>query len=163
MTGVHTAHPTEADVSEQTNPTIVADGQHPEASFGELVKDATEQLSTLVRSEIELARLEITATVKRAGLGGAMFGAAAVVLLLALPFLFVALAEGLVAAGLWRWLSYLIVFTLFLIIAGVLVLIGLRMVRKISKPERTISTVKEIPQALRRGSAAADERREVTA
>jgi hypothetical protein len=163
MIGVHTGNPTEADVSEQTNRAMAADGQRPEASFGELVKDATEQLSTLVRSEIELAKLEITATAKRAGLGGAMFGAAGVVLLLALPFLFVALAEGLVAAGVWRWLAYLIVFVLFLIIAGVLVLIGLRLVRRISKPERTISTVKEIPQALRRGVNAADERKEVTA
>lgn len=149
-------------MSEQTNPTIAADGQHPEASFGELVKDATEQLSMLVRSEIELAKLEVSATVKRAGLGGALFGAAAVVLLLSLPFLFVALAEGLVAAGLWRWLAYLIVFVLFLVIAGVLVVIGFRLVKKISKPERTISTVREIPQALRRGGNAAEERKEVT-
>ena len=151
MIGIHTGKPSEADVSEQTNPVIAANGQRPEASFGELVKDATEQMSLLVRSEIELAKLEVTATVKRAGLGGALFGAAAVVLLLALPFLFVALAEGLVAAGLWRWLSYLIVFALFLIIAGVLVFIGVRLVKKITKPERTISTVKELPQALRRG------------
>jgi hypothetical protein len=144
----------EADVSEQTNPAIAADGQRPEATFGELVREATEQMSTLVRSEIELAKLEITATAKRAGIGGALFGAAAVVLLLALPFLFVALAEGLVAAGLWRWLSYLIVFVLFLVIAGVLVLIGMRLVKKIKPPERTISTVKDLPQALRRGGEA---------
>ena len=138
-------------MSEQTTQSTVARGHQPEASFGALVRDATEQVSTLLRAEIELARLELAATVKRVGLGGAMFGAAAVVLLLSLPFLFVALAEGLVEVfGGWRWAAYLIVFGLFLVIAGVLVLIGLRSIRKIKKPERTLDTVRELPQAFKR-------------
>jgi MFS family permease len=142
-------------VSEQTNPTITSNGQHPEASFGELVKDATEHLSTLIRSEIELAKLEVAASAKRAGLGGALFGVAGAVLLLALPFLFVALAEGLVEIfNGWRWLSYLIVFFLFVLIAGAMVFFGIRSVKKIKKPERTISTVKELPQAFKRSSEA---------
>jgi len=138
-------------VTDQTGLRIDS-GQHPEASFGELVRDATESVSTLVRAELELAKLEISTSLKRAGLGGAMFAAAGAVLLLSLPFLFVAVAEGLVAAGLWRWLSYLVVFVFFVLVAGALVLLGLRNLRKIKKPERTISTVKETAHALRRGT-----------
>ena len=139
---------------EQPSPASTANGQRPEASFGELVKDATEQLSTLIRAEVELAKLEIVSSVKRAGLGAAMFGAAGFVVLLAIPFLFVALAEGLVDIfGGWRWAAYLIVFGLFLLLAGLLVFIGVRMVKKIRKPERTISTVKELPQVLKHGDS----------
>ena len=43
-----------------------------EPSIGELVKDATAQMSTLVRAEVELARAEITRDVKK-GLTGSVF------------------------------------------------------------------------------------------
>jgi MFS family permease len=141
-------------VPEEPSTANTANGQRPDASFGELVKDATEQVSTLMRAEIELAKLEIVASVKRAGLGAAMFGAAGFVVLLAFPFLFVALAEGLVEIfGGWRWAAYLIVFGIFLALAGILVIVGIRMVKKIKKPERTINTVKELPQVLKHESA----------
>lgn len=127
-----------------------ADGHRSDASFGELVRDATEQVSTLVRAEIELARLELASSVRRAGVGGALFAGAGVVLLMALPFLFVAVAEGLVAAGLWRWSAYLVVFGVFTLLAGVLALLGRRSLRKVRKPERTIDTVRRAAVTLRR-------------
>jgi uncharacterized membrane protein YqjE len=114
-----------------------------EPSVGELVRRASEHVSTLVRAEIELAKTELSGTVKRAGVGGGMLAAAGVVLLLSMPFLFVVLAEVLVAVGLWRWMSYLIVWVLFLLIAGVLALIGRSQLKKMSKPERTLRTAKE--------------------
>lgn len=112
-------------------------------SVGELVRQASEHISTLVRGEIELAKAELSGSVKRAGIGGGMLAAAAVVLLLSVPFLFVVLAEVLVAIDLPRWLSYLIVWLLFLLIAGVLALIGRSQLKKVRKPERTMETVKE--------------------
>ena len=138
-------------MAEQANQSVTANGASPEASFGDLVREATEQMSTLVRAEIELAKQELGASVKRAGIGGALFGVAGAVVLLAVPFLFVALAEGLVEIfdG-WRWAAYLIVFGLFLLLAGLLVLIGIRSVKKIRGPERTMTTVRELPQAFRR-------------
>lgn len=114
-----------------------------EPSVGELVRRASENVSTLVRAEIELAKTELSTTVKRAGVGGGMLAAAAVVLLFSVPFLFVVIAEVLVAIGLPRWLSYLIVWVLFLIIAAVLALIGRRQLKKLSKPERTLKTAKD--------------------
>jgi uncharacterized membrane protein YqjE len=112
-------------------------------SVGELVREASEQVSTLVRAEIELAKAELGQTAKRGGVAAVLFGAAAVVLLLSLPFGFVALAEGLVSAGLWRWLSYLIVMAFFWLLAGLLVAIGVRAVRRLRKPQRTLETVRE--------------------
>ena len=46
-------------------------------SVGELVRQASEHVSTLVRGEIELAKTELTGSVKRAGIGGGMLAAAA--------------------------------------------------------------------------------------
>jgi uncharacterized membrane protein YqjE len=121
--------------------TVVPPDEQP--SVGELVRQASEQVSTLVRGEIELAKAELSGSVKRAGIGGGMLAAAGAVLLLSVPFLFVVLAEVLVAIGLYRWLSYLIIWVLFLLIAGVLALIGRSQLRKVSKPERTMETVKD--------------------
>lgn len=115
----------------------------PQPSVGELVRRASENVSTLVRAEIELAKTELSTTVKRAGIGGGMLAAAGVILLFSVPFLFVVIAEVLVAIGLPRWLSYLIVWVLFLLIAAVLALIGRRQLKKMSKPERTLKTAKD--------------------
>jgi uncharacterized membrane protein YqjE len=121
--------------------TVESPDQQP--SVGELVRRASENVSTLVRGEIELAKAELSTTVKRAGIGGGMLAAAAVVLLLSVPFLFVVIAEVLVAIGLPRWLSYLIVWVFFLLIAAVLALLGRRQLKKMSKPERTLKTAKD--------------------
>ena len=49
-----------------------------EASIGQLVHEASESLSTIIRGEIELAKLELSSSVKNAGVGAGMFAAAAV-------------------------------------------------------------------------------------
>ena len=53
----------------------------PEPSVGELVRRASENVSTLIRAEIELAKAELSTTVKRAGVGGGLIAAAAAILL----------------------------------------------------------------------------------
>ena len=122
---------------------MTAPSADPQPSVGELVSKASEHFSTLIRAEVELAKSEVSDSVKRAGIGGGLIAGAGVVLLLSVPFLFVVLAEVLVAIGLWRWLSYLIVWVLFLLIAAVMALIGRRSLKKVKKPERTLETVKD--------------------
>jgi hypothetical protein len=112
-------------------------------SVGELVRAASEQMSALIRAEFELAKAELSATAKRAGTGTGFMVVAAATLLLSLPFLFVAVAEGLVALGLPRWSAYLIVWGLFVLAAALFGLVGVRLVRRLRKPERTIEAVKE--------------------
>lgn len=117
-------------------------GGHDADSLGALVSAATSDLSALVRMEVELAKAEITVEVKKAGIGAAAFGAAAFIALLGVILLSGAIAEA-IALGLPRWLSYLIVALVYFLLAGVAAFIGLRFIKKISAPARTIETVKD--------------------
>jgi uncharacterized integral membrane protein len=114
-----------------------------EEPIGQLVADVSKSLSTLLHSEIELAKLELKVSVKNAGVGVGFFGAALVLLVFSLTFAFIALAEGIHALGVWRWLSYLIVFLLLVLVAGLLVWLGVKKVKKVKAPTRTIATSKD--------------------
>lgn len=129
------------------------DVAHP--SVGTLVKEASTHFSTLVRSEIELAKTEVKTEVKKGVAGSGMLAAAGVVAALSFPFFFVFIAELLTdPIGLPRWASYLIVFAFFIIVAAVLGLLGLKKVKKVRAPERTIDSLKknkELVEAVKHG------------
>jgi uncharacterized membrane protein YqjE len=116
-------------------------------SIGGLVKEATAHMSTLVRAEVELARAEVAAEVKKGVQGSVFFIIALTILLFSLFFLFFTLAE-LLALWLNRPASFAIVFGVMLVFAALFALIGYLRVRKIRKPERTISSLKESAQVL---------------
>ncbi|MCV7253817.1 phage holin family protein [Mycolicibacterium fluoranthenivorans] len=119
-------------------------------SIGDLVKDATAQVSTLVRAEVELAKAEITRDVKKGLTGSIFFIAALVVLFYSTFFFFFFLAE-LLDEWIWRWVAFLIVFVLMVLTTGALALFGYLKVRRIRGPQQTIETVREIPAALTPG------------
>ncbi len=96
----------------------------PERTLGQLVADATHDLSSIMRSEIALAKAEIGADAKKAGLGAALFAVAGLFAFLALILLLIAAAYGLVAAGLDPWLSFLIVAGVLLVLAAILAFVG---------------------------------------
>ena len=121
-----------------------------EPSVGTLAKSAMADMSTLIRSEIELAKTEVTVSAKRGGIGAAAFAAAGVMLAFAAIFFFIALAEFLTWLGLVRWVSYLIVFALLVLIAAVAGFVGYRQVKKIKKPEKTLETLSDLPDVMRR-------------
>ncbi|TCO64299.1 phage holin family protein [Actinocrispum wychmicini] len=121
-----------------------------EGSIGALVRDATTHLSTLVRAEIELARIEIARDVKRGVRGSIFFMIALTVLLFSLFFFFIAIAELLADVGLPRSASYGIVFAAMLLFAGLAGWLGYKRVRGIKGPRRTISTMRDTAAALRR-------------
>src|SRR3569833_3437223 len=77
-----------------------------EPSVGTLAKSAMADMSTLIRSEIELAKAEVGTSVKRGGIGAASFAVAGVMAAFTRIFFFVALAEFLTWLGLIRWVSY---------------------------------------------------------
>ncbi|MGY1773413.1 phage holin family protein [Blastococcus sp. SYSU D00813] len=120
-----------------------------EPSIGTLVQSAMADVSTLIRSEIELAKAEIGRSAKKAGVGVALFAVAGVLLAFAGIYLFVAIAEA-IAEGLPRWLSYLIVTVFLALLAGLAAFVGLRMLKKIDKPERTLESLKELPDVMHR-------------
>lgn len=116
------------------------------ASVGDLVKDATAQVSTLVRAEVELARAEITRDVKK-GLTGSVFFIAALVVLFYSTFFFFFFAAELLDTWLWRWVAFLIVFVVMVLFALLCALFGYLKVRRIRGPQQTIETVKETKSA----------------
>lgn len=121
-----------------------------EPTLGKLVSDATTHASKLVHSEIELAKLELRSTVKTAGTGAVFFLAAAVVAVLSLVYGFQALAEGIAQLGLDRWLAFLIVFVFQLLVAGLFVFLGIKKIKKVKGPQKTISTTKETVDYLKK-------------
>jgi hypothetical protein len=124
---------------------------HQDSSIGGLVREASAHVSTLLRAELELARSEVTAEVKKGVQGSVFFLVALTIVLFSLFFFFIAVAE-LLTIWLMPWAAYLVVFGIMLVIAGLFGLLGFRRVRRIHAPERTISTVKDTAAALgRRG------------
>jgi uncharacterized membrane protein YqjE len=126
--------------------------QDSDPTIGRLVSDATRDVSSLIRNEIQLAKSEIQFSVKSGGVGIAMFAAAAFFALMGLIMLSVAFAyfihwngEGLAL----QW-AFLIVFGCYLVVAAVLGLIGVRKVKKVRAPEKAIAQANEAKQILRR-------------
>lgn len=115
---------------------------------GDIIKNITDDVKVVVRSELELAKIEMKQSAKRAGIGGGMFGVAAVFGVTALVLLIWAATFGL--ALLWRGLfdfsdllsvclGLVTMAVLGLIIAGIFALIGKGQVTKVKAPEKTIA------------------------
>ncbi len=119
-------------------------------SVGELLGDVTNDLSTLLRQEVALAKAELRETSVHAKAAGGMFAGAGVAGHLALIFLSLALwwALGDLLDSL-GW-SALIVGVLWAIVAAVLAMQGKkRMQRATPVAPKTMDTAKDIPDALR--------------
>jgi MFS family permease len=122
-------------------------------SIGTLVSGAHASFSTLLHGEIELAKLEVKSSVKNAGTGAGMFTAAAALVLFSLTFGLIALAEGLIALHVWRWAAYLAVFAFLVLLAGALVFIGVKKVKRVKAPTQTIETTKETVSVLKNATS----------
>lgn len=120
-----------------------------EPSLGELVAAASRDASILIRSEIELAKAELTAEAKKAAVGGGMFGAAGLFGLFAFIFLSFGAVYGLDKTALDLWACFLIVGGAYLLLAGILAAVGLRSLKKMGPPERTQRTIKETVATLK--------------
>ncbi len=120
-------------------------------TLGKLVMDAQRDISTLISKEIELAKSELKISVRHGGLGLGLFGAAAFLGLLAIIMLSVSLAYFIHwnGSGLDLHWAFLIVFALYLLIAGLLAFIGIKQVKQVKGPEKAIKQGKQIPQALK--------------
>ena len=112
--------------------------------IGELLKELSNQTTTLVRQELELAKAEMAEKGKQAGLGAGMFGGAGLFGVLALGALTTCLIAAL-ATGVDLWLAALIVALVYAAIAGVLALAGKRKTQEATPPapEQAIESTKE--------------------
>jgi len=115
-----------------------------EAPIGELMSRLSQEMSSLVRGEMELARLELTEKAKHAGTGVGAFGAAGIVALYGIGVL-IATAILALALVLDAWLAALIVGVVLLAVAGVMAMVGKKQVAEATPmtPERTTESVKQ--------------------
>jgi len=122
-----------------------------EPTIGRLVSDASKDISALIHSEIQLAKSELKVSVKNGGTGVGLFAAAGFLAVLAIIMLSVAFAYFIHwnGAGLALHWAFLIVFAVYLLIAGLLAFLGIRKVRTVRGPEKAIAQGKQIPQALK--------------
>jgi tetrahydromethanopterin S-methyltransferase subunit C len=112
--------------------------------ISEVVKTLSEEASTLIRQELNLAKAELAQKAKNAGVGVGLMGAAYVFLRLTIATATAAAILAL-AIPLPAWAAALIVTILWLVIALVLILLGRsRLKRGLPPvPQQTIETVKE--------------------
>jgi uncharacterized membrane protein YqjE len=112
-------------------------------SLGTLVKELPDRVTRLIRSELQLAKLELTTKLKAAGIGAGMLAAAAFFALVFFAVLVSAAVMGL-AEVMPGWAAALIVAAVFLILAAVLALLGINRLKKGVPPipEESIESVK---------------------
>lgn len=120
-----------------------------EPTIGRLVADASRDISALVQSEIALAKSEITVSAKAAGIGAALLAIAGFFGLLIIILGSFTIAYFITMTGLHPAWAFLIVTGSYVVLAILLVLIGIRKLKKIRAPEKTIRSAKAIPAALK--------------
>ena len=111
---------------------------------GELLKRLSQDLTTLVRQELDLARVELVEKGKSVGAGAGMFSGAAIAGILALGA-FTAFASHALSLAMAPWLGALLVTVAYAIAAGVLAITGKKKIEEATPlvPEQTVDTVKE--------------------
>jgi hypothetical protein len=129
----------------------MAEDRATERTVGQLVAQASQEVSEIVRAEIALAKAELASSAKNGAVAGGLFGAAGYLAFLASILVTIAAAYGLVAAGLPAWLAFLLVAVLFLVLAGVLVLVGKSRIGHVGPPKRAIESTRATIAAVRPG------------
>ena len=113
-------------------------------STGDLVKQLSEQATTLVRKEVDLAKAELSQKGKQAGIGAGMFGTAGLFGVIGFAVITAALIL-LLDDAVTDWVAALIVGGVYLAIAGIAAVMGRDRVREATPvaPEQTVETLKE--------------------
>jgi Flp pilus assembly protein TadB len=111
-------------------------------SLGELFGELTADMGLLFRQEVQLAKTEARADLKKGGAAAGMLGAAGVAGWLALLFVSLALA-WLLDQAMNRALAFVIVGVVWLIVALVLMQRGKRLMKSVTPLPNTVETIKE--------------------
>ncbi len=122
-----------------------------EPTIGKLVVDAFDDIGALVRHMIELAKSELKVSAVAGGVAIALFALAGFISLLAIIMVSISIAYFIVMAGFDPAWAFLIVFGGYLLLAGLLALVGYLRIRKVRAPERTLAQASELPRAFSQG------------
>jgi hypothetical protein len=118
-------------------------------SVGDLISEVTTDLTTLMRQELDLAKAEVKQEVTTAGKAAGMLGAAGYAGSMVALFLSLALWWAL-ANGMDEGWAALVVAAIWGVVAAVLAVLGRSRLRQVNpKPERTVQTLQQVPDALK--------------
>jgi hypothetical protein len=118
-----------------------------EASVGELIGDVSRDMSALLRQELELAKAELRAEVGKTGRAAGMLGGAGFAGYMTLLFLSVAAWAALDRVMPAGWAA-VVVAAIWAVAGAVLAARGRTTLRAVHpRPERTVQTVQQIPNA----------------
>ena len=117
-------------------------------SLGDLLGEVTRDMSTLMRQEVELAKVELKQSATRAGKGAGMLAGAGVAGHFVLLFLSLALwwALGNVMGLGW---SGVVVAVIWAVVAAILAAMGRKELNAIKGMPQTAETLQEIPPTLK--------------
>jgi uncharacterized membrane protein YqjE len=128
---------------QQPSSELVTEPKEADKSLGQLVADMTGEMSTLMRKEMELAKVELKDEVRKAGKAGGMLGAGALTGYLTILFASFALA-WLLDEVMHVALAFFLVAVLYGIAAAVLLTRGKAEMQQVDPvPRQTVETLKE--------------------
>jgi len=131
-------------------------------SIGQLVADALDDVRAIIDHEKALAKAEITRAAKAGGIGAGLLLAAVSMISLAMIYLLISAAEGLVEAGMTRWAAFLLVGGVLLLVGLVLGSVGAIMLKRVRGPQRAVEqgkgTVEDVKEAFSHDSHAGHDR-----
>jgi len=115
-----------------------------ERSLGELFSELSQQTSTLVKKEVELARHEITRSVTELGRNAAIIVVGGIVAYAGFIVLLLGIAWALAEAGLPLWVGLLVVGLIVVVVGAVLAFYAIQQMRQAKVvPEKTVKTVQD--------------------
>ena len=129
------------DQSQTTRDTYTGNGRSGK-SAGQLMKEVTEDLSTLIRKEIELAKQEVGESISTKVKGAAIFAIVGVLGFFALIFLLLAIRDGF-DTFLWTWVADIVTAVVLLAIGAIGALVAKKKLSAPLNTELTKQTIKE--------------------
>jgi uncharacterized membrane protein YqjE len=114
-----------------------------EISVGDLVAQAVQDATRLVRCEVDLAKLELRADVRRLFTSAVLTGMAGFAGILVMFMLSYALAFGLITVGIWNWAAFLIVAGAYVLLGSIGMLIVYVKLRRVTGLRKTRDTVRD--------------------
>ncbi|MCO5968511.1 phage holin family protein [Actinoallomurus soli] len=122
------------------------------SSLGRLVSDTTADLQKLMRQEVALAKAEIRQEAKKAGEAAGLFGGAGFAGYMTVVIGSLAAMFGLAHVVDIAWAA-LIIAGIWAILGAIMAALGRQRMRRVSPPHRTVETLKEDAQLMRRSAS----------
>lgn len=113
-------------------------------SLGELFGDLGRQVGTLVRQEVDLAKVELSQKASQTGRNVASLAVGGLIAYAGLLVALIGIGYLLMQAGLDPWLAFLLVGIVVMAIGGFLVWRGVQQMRELDlAPRQTVETMRE--------------------